>query len=92
MGRLIFSMFLLSLPVVGMAQIMADEEGCYVYPYQKRVEKYQSFWNKIIPSHTKIQYAGSYGVSFFWYGLGLWEKESAGDEYFFRIFTKIFYR
>lgn len=30
--------------------------------YEKRVERYYSFWNKLIPSYSKIQYAGSMGV------------------------------
>ncbi len=30
--------------------------------YEKRVEKYQNQWNRLIPTHTKIQYAGGMGL------------------------------
>ncbi len=29
--------------------------------YDKRIEKYQARWNKLIPTHVKVQYAGSMG-------------------------------
>jgi hypothetical protein len=64
MKRLIFSIFLLSYSLVLFAQGGEDVQ----YPYQKRIKRYQSVWSKIIPSHTKIQYAGSMG--FLSYGLG----------------------
>ena len=30
--------------------------------YEKRIEKYQRLWNHLIPSYTKIQYAGNMGL------------------------------
>lgn len=30
--------------------------------YDKRVERYQNFWTKLIPTYQKIQFAGSIGV------------------------------
>lgn len=30
--------------------------------YERRVEKYQNQWAKLIPTHTKIQYAGGMGL------------------------------
>lgn len=30
--------------------------------YERRVEKYQSRWDKLIPSHSKIQFAGGMGL------------------------------
>ncbi len=30
--------------------------------YEKRIDKYQSRWNKIIPTHLKAQYAGGMGL------------------------------
>ena len=57
MKRLIFSISLLFISAASIAQ----EESGYDYPYQKRIEGYQSMWSKIIPSHTKLQYAGSMG-------------------------------
>ena len=58
MRWLVFSVFLVGLPSVLVAQEGRVE---YEYPYQKRIEKYRGFWDKIVPSHAKIQYAGSMG-------------------------------
>lgn len=30
--------------------------------YEKRVLKYMASWNKLIPSYTKLQYAGNMGL------------------------------
>ena len=30
--------------------------------YEKNIERYKTFWNRLIPSHTKIQFAGSMGL------------------------------
>lgn len=30
--------------------------------YERRIEKYQNQWQKLIPTHTKIQYAGGMGL------------------------------
>jgi len=30
--------------------------------YERRIEKYQRLWNHLIPSYTKIQYAGNMGL------------------------------
>lgn len=60
MKLFIFSLFFLSLSIASAAQGGGEEEE-YEYPYKKRIKRYESVWNKIIPSHTKIQYAGSMG-------------------------------
>lgn len=57
MKWLIFSLSILLLPTLSTAQ----EVSSYNYPYQKRLERYHAFWNKIIPAYTKVQYAGSMG-------------------------------
>ncbi|MFR9166355.1 MAG: hypothetical protein ACLVKO_09150 [Dysgonomonas sp.] len=36
---------------------VADKNG-----YEKRVERYYSFWKKLIPNYMKLQYAGSMGL------------------------------
>lgn len=48
-------------------------------PYAKRIEKYTSFWDKLIPRYTKLQFAGSMGmlsVGPGWnYGKDHWETD-----------------
>lgn len=65
MKRLIFSVILLSFSVS-----LAGQENEYSqdFSYQERAKGYRSVWNKLIPSYTKIQYAGSMG--FLSFGLG----------------------
>ncbi|MDH6308436.1 hypothetical protein M2451_000747 [Dysgonomonas sp. PFB1-18] len=45
-------LILILLPIIASAQ-----NG-----YERRVEKYQNQWSKLIPTHTKIQYAGGMGL------------------------------
>lgn len=48
---------ILSLSFVLYSQPIGAQTG-----YEKRVEKYHTFWNKLIPTHAKLQYAGSMGL------------------------------
>lgn len=42
--------------------LQAQENGEDEARYKKRVEKYISRWEKLIPHYSKIQYAGSMGL------------------------------
>ena len=47
--------------------------------YEKRIEHYESFWNKLIPKYQKVQFAGSMGFLStgpgWLYGKGKWETD-----------------
>lgn len=49
--------FLISEPSFAQADASVNQK------YEKRIEKYKSAWNKLIPDHYKIQYAGSMGIA-----------------------------
>lgn len=85
MRWLIFSVFFLSISITAVAQ-GGDES--HVPSYQKRLEKYQSFWNKIIPSHTKIQYAGSMGFLSFGTGWDYGKKNRWETDIFLGFLPK----
>ena len=56
----IFKWMLLFLFLAGTLQ--AQEEIEDDVRYKKRVEKYISRWEKLIPHYTKLQFAGSMGM------------------------------
>lgn len=49
--------------------------------------RYINRWNKLIPSYSKVQFAGSMGVDFYWYRLELWAKSAVGDRLVFGLRT-----
>jgi len=49
--------FLLILVLISFSAFSYAQNG-----YERRVEKYQNQWARLIPTHTKIQYAGGMGV------------------------------
>ena len=59
----IFKWMILTLLFVGSLQ--AQEKNEYDARYQKRVDKYITRWEKMIPRYTKLQFAGpNYGGLF----------------------------
>ena len=57
--------------------------------YDNRVHRFRKNWERIIPTHAKIQYAGNMGLLSF--GTG-WDRktESMGNRYIARIHPEIF--
>lgn len=86
MRWLIFSILLLGVPSIAAAQGSGESE--YEYSFEKRLEKYQSFWNKIIPTHTKMQYAGSMGFLSFGMGWDYGKKNRWETDLFFGFIPK----
>jgi hypothetical protein len=56
--------------------------------YEKRVEKYQDQWSKLIPSHTKIQYAGGMGLLSIGAGWDYGKNNQWETDVFFGILPK----
>jgi len=52
-----FKKFYLSIILLAFSCTVFSQEG-----YERRVEKYQDQWSKLIPTHTKLQYAGGMGL------------------------------
>ena len=44
--------------------------------YDRRVHRYRRHWEALIPTHTKLQFAGNMGLR---YGVGLWPTEPMGN-------------
>lgn len=40
--------------------------------YDKRVHRYRKHWESLIPTHTKLQFAGNMGLLSLGTGMGLW--------------------
>ena len=65
-----------------------EEEGIFTEvpkhyrKYDKRVHRYRSAWEALIPTHTKIQYAG---------GMGLWKTRTMGNRPFIRFYPSLFF-
>ena len=57
----IFKWMILFLSLTSTLQAQTEREIDEVR-YKKRVEKYISRWNKLIPRYSKLQYAGSMGM------------------------------
>lgn len=47
-------------PICG--QEIALDSYADIYPYQKRAHRYRSNWEKLIPTHIKMQFAGNMGL------------------------------
>lgn len=56
--------------------------------YEKRIEKYQTFWNHLIPSYTKIQYAGNMGLLSFGTGWDYGKNNQWETDVFFGFVPK----
>lgn len=73
-SKRVSSLCLFFLPLMAAAQT-----GSIQTPYDKRVERYTSAWNTIIPRYTKLQFAGSMGMisaGVGWnYGRDHWETD-----------------
>lgn len=52
------------------------------HKYDKRVHRYRRAWEALIPTHTKLQYAGGMGL-LSWGIAGIMEKEANGKPIFF---------
>lgn len=75
MKSLNFKLVLILFPfLLASLRLQAQEDT-----YAKRIEKYTSFWEKLIPRYTKLQFAGSMGmlsVGTGWnYGKDHWETD-----------------
>lgn len=56
--------------------------------YERRVEKYQNQWSKLIPTHTKIQYAGGMGLLSFGAGWDYGKNNQWETDVFFGFLPK----
>ncbi len=56
--------------------------------YEKRVERYQSRWSKLIPRYTKIQYAGGMGLVSLGTGWDYGKNDHWETDIFFGILPK----
>ncbi len=70
--------FLLFLPVIAGAQ----------NKYDKRVHKYRRTWEKLIPTHTKIQFAGDMGLLSFGTGWDYGKKNQWETDVFLGFIPK----
>lgn len=70
--------FLLFLPVIASAQ----------NKYDKRVHKYRRTWEKLIPTHTKIQFAGDMGLLSFGTGWDYGKKNQWETDVFLGFIPK----
>lgn len=75
MKRFIFSAFFCLVGIVTFPVKAQDKEDAYL----RKIEKYYTFWNKLVPRYTKIQFAGSMGmlsIGTGWnYGKDRWETD-----------------
>ncbi|MDH6356509.1 hypothetical protein [Parabacteroides sp. PF5-9] len=76
---LCLSLLLLSLQVGAQEHFIKEETPQHARFYGKRIERYYSVWNALIPKYTKMQFAGSMGMLSFgvgWnYGKDRWETD-----------------
>lgn len=56
--------------------------------YERRMEKYQSQWSKLIPSHQKIQFAGGMGLLSFGVGWDYGKNDQWETDIFFGYLPK----
>lgn len=57
-------------------------------PYEKRVQKYEDLWKSLIPSYSKIQYAGGMGLLNFGFGWSYGKKEQWETDVLFGFIPK----
>lgn len=57
-----WSDFKLAFAISSLSFVLCSQSIGAQTGYEKRVEKYHTFWNKLIPTHAKLQYAGSMGL------------------------------
>lgn len=58
---MLFVVFSSILPLMAQQDSVIMDTPEYQYAYQRRIDRYYDFWNKLIPRYAKIQYAGSMG-------------------------------
>lgn len=56
-------------------QEVANDSNFYSRPYAKRIHRYRSNWEKLIPTHTKMQFAGNMGLLSFGTGWDYGKKD-----------------
>lgn len=62
--RISACLFLSLLTLSGLAHHAPDE----THRYKRRIEGYQNFWQSLMPTYTKLQYAGGMGLMNFGFG------------------------
>ncbi|MEG1563195.1 MAG: hypothetical protein RR365_05645 [Bacteroides sp.] len=69
--------------------LSAQEAGTNVdRPYNKRIHRYRSRWEKLIPTHTKMQFAGNMGVISFGTGWDYGKKNQWETDVFFGLLPR----
>lgn len=57
--------------------------------YDRRVHRYRRHWEALIPTHTKIQFAGNMGLAVIRYRMGLRQKKPMGNRRILRSIAQI---
>ncbi len=52
-------------PIIGQEK---TDTVSFVPSYQKRIQQYQTHWDKLIPQYGKVQFAGNMGLLSFGFG------------------------
>lgn len=73
-----------------------EEEGIFTEvpkhyrKYDKRVHRYRSAWEALIPTH-KDTICRRYGITFMGYRMGLWKTRTMGNRPFIRFYPSLFF-
>ncbi len=65
-----------------------NEQSDTTKPYDKRIHRYRSNWEKLIPTHTKIQFAGNMGLLSFGTGWDYGKKNQWETDVFIGVLPR----